>query len=76
MTLEKLISLVRKTSLSITKIKKYRYIHVESVLLQVTPLQYYSNDIGFYTLLYDIGHTKFNNQIITGIKTNLCNESV
>ena len=27
-------------------------------------------------LLCDITHTKFNNQIITGIKTNLCNGSV
>ena len=58
------------------KDRKYRYIHVGSVQVQITPLQYYSKDIDFYALLCDIRHTKFNNQIITGIKINLCNGSV
>ena len=46
------------------------YIHVESVQVQITPLQYYDKDIDLYTLLCDIRYTKFNNQIIIGIKTN------
>ena len=54
---------------------KYRYIHVRSVKIQITPLQYYGKDIDLYTLLCDIRHTKFNNQIITGIKTNLSNKT-
>ena len=58
------------------KDRKYRYIHVGSVQIQITPLQYYGKDIDLYTLLCDIRHTKFNNQIITMIKTNLYNESV
>ena len=58
------------------KDRKYRYIHVGSVQVQITPLQYYGKDIDLYALLCDIRHTKFNNQIITGIKTNLCNGSV
>ena len=58
------------------KDRKYRYIHVGSVQIQITPLQYYGKDIDLYALLCDIRHTKFNNQIITGIKTNLCNGSV
>ena len=40
---------------------------------EITPLQYYGKNINLYVSLYDIMHTKFNNQIITGIKTNLCN---
>ena len=56
--------------------RKYRYIHVKSVQVQIIPLQYYDKDIDLYTLLYDTRHTKFNTQIITGIKTNLCNGSV
>jgi len=43
---------------------------------KITLLQYYNKDIDIYVLLCDIRHTKFNNQIITGIKTNLCNGSV
>jgi len=58
------------------KDRKYRYIHVGSVQVQITPLQYYGKDIDLYALLCDIRHTKFNNQIITGIKTNWCNGSV
>jgi len=58
------------------KDSKYRYIHVRSVQVQITPLQYYDKDINLYALLYDIRHTKFNNKIITGIKINLCNGSV
>ena len=58
------------------KDRKYRYIHVGSVQVQITLLQYYGKDIDLYALLCDIRHTKFNNQIITGIKTNLCNGSV
>ena len=58
------------------KDRKYRYIHVGSVQVQITPLQYYSKDIDLYALLCDIRRTKFNNQIIIGIKTNLCNSSV
>ena len=58
------------------KDRKYRYIHVGSVQVQITPLQYYGKDIDLYALLCDIRHTKFNNQIIIGIKTNLCSGSV
>jgi len=58
------------------KDRKYRYIDVVSVQVQITLLQYYGKDIDLYTLLYDIRHTKFNNQIIMEIKTNLCNGSV
>ena len=58
------------------KDRKYRYIYVGSVQLQITSLHYYDKNISLYALLYDIRHTKFNNQIILGIKTNLCNESV
>ena len=47
-----------------------------SVQVQITLLQYYGKNIDRYALLYDIGHTKFNNQIIAGIKTNLCSGSV
>jgi len=67
----KLILLIGKMFLSMTRIKKYRYI----VQVQITPLQYYGKDIDLYALLCDIRHTKFNNQIITGTKTNLCNGS-
>jgi len=54
------------------KNRKYKYIHVRSVQVQIIPLQYYGKDINLYALLCDIRHTKFNNQIITSIKTNLC----
>ena len=50
------------------KERKYRYIHVRSIQVQITPLQYYGKDIDLYALLYNIRHTKFNNQIITRIK--------
>jgi len=53
--------------------RTYRYIHVASVQVQITSLQYYGKDIDLYTSLCDIRHTNFNNQIIAGIKTNLCN---
>jgi len=55
---------------------KYRYIHVRRVQIQITPLQYYSKDINLYALLCDIRYNKFNNQIIIGIKINLCNDLV
>jgi len=58
------------------KDRKYRYIYVESVQIQTTLLEYYGKDINLYALLCDIRHIKFNNQIITGIKTNLSNGSV
>ena len=54
------------------KDRKYTYIHIGNAQVQITLLQYYSKDIDLYTLLCDIRHTKFNNQIITGIKINLC----
>lgn len=47
------------------KDRKRRYIHVGSVQIQTTLLQYYDKDIDLYTLLCDNKHTKFNNQIIT-----------
>ena len=56
--------------------RKYRYIHVESVQVQITLLQYYSKDIDLYALLCDIRHTKFNNETTIGIKTNLCDGSI
>ena len=65
-----------KNILKHNKHRKYRYIHVRSVQVQITQLQYYSKDINLYTLLCDIRHSKFNNQIIIGIKTDLCNGSV
>ena len=65
-----------KNILKHNKDRKYRYIHIGSVQVQVTPLQYYGKDIDLYALLCDIRHTKFNNQIIIRIKTNLCNESI
>ena len=43
------------------KDRKYRYIHVGSVQIQITPLQYYGKDIDLCALLCDIRHTKFNN---------------
>lgn len=52
------------------------YIHVGSVKVQITSFQYYGKDINLYALLCDIRHIKFNNQIITVIKTNLYNGSV
>ena len=54
-----------KNILKHNKDRKYRYIHVGSVQVQITPLQYYGKDIDLYALLCDIRHTKFNNQIIT-----------
>ena len=65
-----------KNILKHKKDRKYRYIHVGSVQVQITPLQYCGKDIGLYVLLCDIRHIKYNNQIIIGIKTNQCNESV
>ena len=59
-----------KNILNHNKDTKYRYIHFGSVQMQIIPLQYHGKDIDLYTLLCDIRHTKFNNQIITGIKTN------
>ena len=68
------ISLINQENiLKHNKDRKYKYIHVGSVQIQITPLQYYVPDIDLYSLLHDIRHTKFNNQIIIGIKTNLCN---
>ena len=58
------------------KDRKYKYIHVGSVQVQIMPLQYYDKDIDLYTLLCDIWHAKFNNQIIIGIKINLCNRLI
>ena len=37
------------------KDRKYRYIHVGSVQVQITSLQYYGEDIDLYALLCDIG---------------------
>ena len=59
--------------LKYNKDRKYKYIHIGSIQVQSTPLQYYDKDIDLYALLCDIRYTKFNNQIITEIKTNLCN---
>ena len=73
---EKLILLTRKTFLSITRIETIDISMLESVQVQIAPSQYYGKDIDLYALLCDIRHTKFNNQIITGIKTNLCNGSI
>jgi len=64
--------LIRKISVSITRTKNID-IYVESVQVQITLLKYYVKDINLYVLLCD---TKFNNQIITRIKANLCNSSV
>ena len=50
---EKLISLMTKISLSITKIESID-IHIGSVQVQITPLQYYSKTIDLYALLCDI----------------------
>ena len=36
-----------KNFLKHNKDKKYRYIHIESVQVQITPLQYYGKDIDF-----------------------------
>ena len=58
------------------KDRKYGYIHVRSVQVQITLLQYYGKDIDLYALLCDIRNSKFSNQIITGIKTNLYNGSI
>jgi len=55
---------------------KHQYIHVGNVQVQITRSQYYDKNIDLYALFCDIKHTKFNNQIIIGIKTNLCNELV
>ena len=44
--------------------------------MQITQLQNYGKDINLYALLYDVMNTKFNNQIITRIKTDLCNSSI
>ena len=57
------------------KDRKYRYIYVGSVQIQITTVQYFGKNIDLYTLLCDIKHTNFNNQIITRIKTNLYNGS-
>jgi len=39
------------------KDRKYRYIHVGSVKVQITLLQYYGKDIDLYALLCDIRHS-------------------
>ena len=38
------------------KDRKYRYIHVGTVQVQLTPLQYYDKDIDLSALLCDIMH--------------------
>ena len=43
------------------KDRKYRYIRVRSVQVQITLLQCYGKDIDLYSSLCDIRHTKFNN---------------
>ena len=43
------------------KDSKYRYIHVRSVQVQITPLHYCVQHIYIYALLCDIRHTKFKN---------------
>ena len=65
-----------KNILELNKDRKYKYIHIGSVQIQIAPLQYYGKDIDLYALLCHIRHTKFNNRIITGIETHLCNSSV
>ena len=62
-----------KNILKYNKDRNCKYIYVRSVQVQITPLQYYDKDIDPYAPLCDIRHTKFNNQIITRMKTNLCN---
>ena len=62
-----------KNILKYNKDRKYRYIHIGSVQVQIIPLQCYDKDIDLCALLWDIRHVKFNNQIMTWIKTNLCN---
>jgi len=64
---------ISENILKCNKDRIYRYIHVGSVQVQITPIQYYAKDINLYALLCDIRHTKFNNQIITGIRTILYN---
>ena len=57
MVWEKLISSIGKMSLSITKIESIGIsIDVKSVQVQITSLQYYSEDIDLYTQLCDIRH--------------------
>ena len=51
--------------------RRCRYIRVGSVQVQITLLRYYGEDIDLYALLCVIRPTKSNNQIITGIMTNL-----
>ena len=53
------------------KDRQYKYIHVGIIQFQITPSQYYSKYINLYVLLYDIMHTKFDNQIIIEIMVNL-----
>ena len=65
-----------KNILKHNKDRTCRYIYVGSVQVQINPIQYYGKYIDLYALLCDIRHTKFNNQIIIGVKTNLCNGSV
>ena len=57
-----------KNILKHNKDRKYQYIHVESVQVQIAPLQYYTTDIDHYALLCRIKHNKFNNQTITGLR--------
>jgi len=44
--------------------------------VQITPVQYCDKEIDLYALLYDIMHTKFDNQIITRTKINQYNGSI
>ena len=57
------------------KNEKYKYIYVGSIQVQITPVQYYGKGTNLYALLCDIRHDKFNNQIMSRIKSNLCTGS-
>ena len=66
---EKLILVIRKIPLGITKIE-----NIDISMLEVSSSNYSFTIL--YALLWDISHIKFNNQIITQIRAYLYNGSI
>lgn len=53
--------------------KKYKYLHVGVVKIQISPLHNFGKDIDLYALVCYIRHNNFHDQIVSGIKRYLCN---
>mgnify|MGYP000988156972 CR=1 FL=1 len=51
---------------------EYKYIHIGSIQIQITPLFNKGHDVDIYAFICDTRQKSFGRSIITGIKSNLC----